>query len=632
MMHGAAYRDEDGRPGAPHPLLRLLDGASRAAMRATGALAAVLVVAETVILFAGVVARYVFDAPLVWSDELASILFIWLAMFGAALALERGEHMAMTALVARLPARWQAWCRAVAALVVCVFVALIVVPAIGHARADMAITTSALEIPVGYRSAAVPVGLVLMLIAALAVLARETGARQFALALAVVGAAAAALWCAREPLADMGNANLLVFFVLLLGAAIAMGIPISFAFGIATVSYLNLAAGVSMSIVVNRMDEGMSQMILLAVPLFVLLGALLELSGLARTLIEFMASLIGHLRGGLQFVLLVVMFLVSGVSGSKVADMAAVAPALFPEMKARGCKPHDLVALLVGSAAMTETIPPSIVLITIGAVCGISITALFTGGLLPACVASVAIAAVVWARSRREPKREFARAPLGAIARAFVVALPALALPVLIRSAVVEGVATATEVATVGVAYTALAGLAMHLFRRHIDFRRLYPILVETASLSGAILFTIGMATAMSWALTQSGFSSDLADLMQSVPGGKAGFIAISIVVFVILGSVLEGIPAVVLFAPLLFPVSRALGIHDVHYAIVIVLCMGVGLFAPPLGVGFYAACMIGKAPPDGVMRAVLPYLATLVLVILVIAFVPWLSTGFLAS
>jgi len=422
-----------------------------------------------------------------------------------------------------------------------------------------------------------------------------------------------------------------VFFVLLLGAAIAMGIPISFAFGVATVTYLNLAAGVSMSIVVNRMDEGMSQMILLAVPLFVLLGALLELSGLARTLIEFMASLIGHLRGGLQFVLLVVMFLVSGVSGSKVADMAAVAPALFPEMKERGCQPQDLVALLVGSAAMTETIPPSIVLITIGAVCGISITALFTGGLLPACVASVAIAAVVWLRSRSEPKREFRRAPLATIARAFVVALPALALPVLIRTAVVEGVATATEVATVGVAYTAVAGLVMHLFRRHIDFRRLYPILVETASLSGAILFTIGMATAMSWALTQSGFSSDLADMMQSVPGGKSGFIGISIIVFVILGSVLEGIPAVVLFGPLLFPVARALGIHDVHYAIVVVLSMGVGLFAPPLGVGFYAACMIGKTSPDGVMRAVVPYLVTLVGVVLVVAFVPWISTGFLA-
>ncbi|WP_250517059.1 TRAP transporter large permease subunit [Caballeronia sp. INDeC2] len=628
-MQSAVYKEGEA---ARHPLRRALASVSRAAMRLAGALAALLVVAETVILFAGVVARYALNAPLVWSDELASILFVWLAMLGAALALERGEHMAMTALVSRLPARWQTWCRTVAAMLVCVFVGLIIVPAIGHAQADMAITTSALEIPVGLRTAALPAGAILMLIASLAVLVRESSMRQLALAFAVLGAIGAALWLARDPLAAMGNYNLLVFFVLLLGAAIAAGIPIAFAFGVATVTYLNLAAGIDVSIVVNRMDEGMSQMILLAVPLFVLLGALLDLSGLARALIEFMASLIGHLRGGLQFVLLVVMFLVSGVSGSKVADMAAVAPALFPEMKERGCDSRGLVALLVGSAAMTETIPPSIVLITIGAVCGISITALFTGGLLPACVASLAIAAVVWFKTRSEPKSVFRRAPPREIARAFVAALPALALPVLIRSAVVEGVATATEVATVGVAYTIVAGLALHVVRRHIDFRRLYPILVETASLSGAILFTIGMATAMSWALTQSGFSASLAALMESVPGGRIGFLAISIVVFLVLGSVLEGIPAVVLFGPLLFPVARALGIGDVHYAIVVVLCMGVGLFAPPFGVGFYAACMIGKTSPDGVMRGVVPYLVALLLVIVVVAFVPWISSGFLPS
>src|SRR5476649_2399983 len=146
----------------------------------------------------------------------------------------------------------------------------------------------------------------------------------------------------------------------------------------------------------------------------------------------------------------------------------------------------------------------------------------------------------------------------------FAVALPSLALPVVIRSAVVEGVATATEVSTIGIAYATLMGLAVY---RQFDWKRLYPMLVETAALSGAILLIIGTATGMAWALTQSGFSRQLAAAMTSMPGGAAGFMAISIVAFIVLGSVLEGIPAIVLFGPLLFPSAKLVGIHEVHYA-----------------------------------------------------------------
>jgi TRAP-type C4-dicarboxylate transport system permease large subunit len=155
-------------------------------------------------------------------------------------------------------------------------------------------------------------------------------------------------------------------------------------------------------------------------------------------------------------------------------------------------------------------------------------------------------------------------------------------------------------------------------------------MLVETASLSGAILLIIGCATAMAWGLTQSGFSKALVELMAIVPGGKAGFMAISVIAFTILGSVLEGIPAVVLFGPLLFPVARALGIHEVHYAMVAIFAMGLGLFTPPFGVGFYAACAIGKVAPDQAIGRVWPHLGALFLALIVIAAIPWISTGFL--
>jgi len=424
-----------------------------------------------------------------------------------------------------------------------------------------------------------------------------------------------------------GNYNLVVFFVGMVAVCVAIGVPIAFAFGVATMSYLALVTGAPLTIVTSRMDEGMSTLILLSVPLFVFLGLLIEMTSLARVLVDFMAALLGHVRGGLAYVLLGAMYLVSGISGSKAADMAAVAPVLFPEMKRRGARPGELVALLSSSGAMSETIPPSLVLITIGSVTGVSIAALFTGGLLPALVGALALVVVCYFRSRDEDLTGVSRAAPMQVVRTFVIALPALALPFLIRTAVVEGVATATEVSTVGIVYASLAGLLIY---RRFEWRRLYPMLVETASLSGAILLIIGTATAMAWALTQSGFSRQLVQAMAGMPGGKLGFLAVSIVAFTVLGSVLEGIPAIVLFGPLLFPAARAIGVHEVHYAMVVILSMGIGLFAPPFGVGFYAACAIGRVSPDAAMGRVWPYLGALFLALIVVALVPWLSVGFL--
>jgi tripartite ATP-independent transporter DctM subunit len=268
-----------------------------------------------------------------------------------------------------------------------------------------------------------------------------------------------------------------------------------------------------------------------------------------------------------------------------------------------------------------------LVLITIGSVTGVSIAALFTGGLLPAVVLACLLCFVIRWRYRGEKLNEVHRASKGEIARSFVVALPALALPFLIRAAVVEGVATATEVSTIGIVYSAIAGLIVY---RRFDWAALRPMLISTACLSGAILLIIGTATAMAWGLTQSGFSRTLAAAMTGLPGGAVTFMAASIVAFVVLGSVLEGIPAIVLFGPLLFPIARAVGLHEVHYAMVVILAMGIGLFAPPFGVGYYAACAIGRIEPVAGMRPILGYLLALMIGTIIVAAVPWLSIGFL--
>ncbi len=592
--------------------------------------AALLVLVDIAVLFAGVVSRYVLHDPLLWSDELASILFLWLAMLGAVVALRRGEHMRMTALVSQLGAQRRALLEAVATVACLAFLALLAWPSWDYASEELAITTPALEISNLWRAAALPVGIALMTAFTLLRLVRHDDSKSIKPVLqaaALIAAIVAAFWLAAPLFANLGKANLLIFFVGVAGGCVLAGIPIGFGFGLATFGYLALTTTTPLPVIVGRMDEGMSHLILLAVPLFVFLGLLIEMTGMARAMIAFLAALLGHVKGGLSYVLIGAMYLVSGISGSKAADMAAIAPALFPEMKQRGAKPGDLVALLAATGAQTETVPPSLVLITIGSVTGISIAALFTGGLLPALVLGVMLCGVVWSRYRHEDLSQVRRAPRAEVLKLFVIALPALALPFVIRAAVVQGVATATEVSTIGIAYSVLAGLLLY---RQFDWKRVGPMLVETASLSGAILFIIGTATAMAWGLTQSGFSRWLAQIMGSLPGGAPMFLAVSIAAFVVLGSVLEGIPAIVLFGPLLFPIARQLGVHEVHYAMVVVLSMGLGLFAPPLGVGYYAACAIGRVNPDEGMRPILGYMLALLIGTAVVAAVPWISIGFL--
>ncbi len=621
MAHPSATAPAAGAAG-------LLHRADAVLGRIVALAAAAILLVEVFLLLANVLARYVFNRPLVWGDELASILFVWLCVLGAVLAMRRNEHMRLTALISRAPPHVRSLLDVVVLTIVSAFLVMIVHPALEYAYDESYVRTPAMEISNTWRAAAVFVGAVLLgLSAALRFVLLPVSARMI---VTVVGAAflvAAAMYLAKPVFLSFGNYNLLIFFVFGIIATVFIGVPIAFAFGVMTVAYIAVATRAPMTIVISRMDEGMSHLILLSIPLFIFLGLLIEMTGMARAMVNFLASLLGHVRGGLSYVLLGAMILVSGISGAKAADMAAVGPVLFPEMKKRGAKPGELVSLLAASGAMAETIPPSLVLITIGSVTGVSIAALFTGGLVPGLVLALALAAVAYVRSGDDDLSMVRRATGKEIAAALWVSVPALVLPFIIRTAVIEGVATATEVSTIGVAYTVIVGILVY---RQFDWRRIYPMLVDTASLSGSILLIVGTATAMAWALTQSGFSRQLAAAMGAVPGGAAGFMALSIVVFIILGSVLEGIPALVLLGPLLFPIAKLMGIHEVHYAMVVILAMGIGLFAPPFGVGFFTACAIGRVEPDEAMGRIWPYLGALLIAVIVVAAIPWLSTGFL--
>ncbi|MBP1846594.1 tripartite ATP-independent transporter DctM subunit [Rhizobium petrolearium] len=596
-------------------------------MRPVEAIAAVLLVVIIALLLAGVISRYIFSFPIIWIDEVASISFLWLAMLGAAMAVDRSEHLRLTLFVGMLPERVQALAGTFTMLLVAVFLGAMLRPAYEYAIEESFITSAALNIPMSYRAAALPVGVALMLVLALANAFKGSSIRQIAVSVVVIAAVTGLLWLIGPSLREIGNWNIPIFLVGLVALFLVLGVPIAFCFGLGTLAFLAFTTSVPVFVMIGRIDEGMSSIILLSVPIFVLLGCILDATGMGKAIVEFLASLLGHVRAGMSYVLLGSLFLVSGISGSKVSDMATVAPALFPEMKRRGHKPPEMIALLATGAAMAETVPPSIVLIVLGSAAGVSIAGLFTSGFAIAMVLLLVLAVLARWKSRHEAMEGVRRAPFTVIKKTLMVAAPALVLPFLIRTAVGEGIATATEVSTIAVLYAMIIGMVLY---GGISRKRLYGMLVETAALSGAILMILGAASAMAWALTQTGFAAQLVEAVRGLPGGWMTFMGVSILIFMVLGCVLEGLPAIVLMAPIMFPVARSLGINDIHYSMVVVTAMNIGLMTPPIGIGFYIACKIGNVSPDEAMKAIWPYIGALMIGLLVIAAVPTFSTVFL--
>ncbi|UUP16596.1 TRAP transporter large permease subunit [Nitratireductor thuwali] len=596
-------------------------------MRPVEAVAAILLLVVIGLLLAGVVSRYVLSLPIIWVDEAASISFLWLAMLGSAIAIDRNEHLRLTLFLGMIPERGRAFVSTLALLIVATVILSLIVPAYVYVREESFLTSAALNISVGYRASAIVAGLFLMFAIAVLHAVRESTLANLVGAAAVILGLALLGWALSPTLLTLGYANILIFLVGVVAVCLLMGVPIAFCFALGTIAFIVFSTRVPLIVLVGRMDEGMSSLILLSVPIFVLLGCVLDATGMGRAIVNFMASLLGHVKAGMSYVLLGSLFLVSGISGSKVSDMATVAPALFPEMKRRGHKPREMIALLATGAAMADTVPPSIVLIVLGSVAGVSIAALFTSGFIIAMVLLLVLAVLARWKAAGEDMKDVRRAPLAVVRSTLLIAAPALLLPFLIRGAVGGGIATATEVSTIAVLYAIVVGIVLY---GGISPRKFYAMLVETAALSGAILLILGTASAMAWALTQTGFANQLALFMTDLPGGWFTFMLVSAVVFMVLGCVLEGLPAIVLMAPIMFPIAARLGIHDVHYAMVIVTAMNIGLMAPPIGIGFYIACKIGNVSPDEAMGAIWPYLGALLVGLVIIAAVPALSTAYL--
>src|SRR4030042_4068561 len=379
-----------------------------------------------------------------------------------------------------------------------------------------------------------------------------------------------------------------IAFILL----VAVSIPIAFAMGVASVLGIILKGSIPLVVVPQKIFTGSDSFPLLAVPFFILAGALMDTGGISIRLVNLAQSLVGHFRNGLGMVSIVSEIFCSGVSGSTAADTAAIGSLMIPAMKQSGYTPSQATAIVCAACGMGILVPPCIAMVVYGGVANTSVGALFAGGFLPAFLMATALMIQLNLQARRAgiaPRQWEGMKPL---VKSFKESLLALLMPVIIFGGVLGGICTPTEAAVLAVAY----GLAISIFvYREINLSKLVKIFLETGIVTGKVMIMVGMASVFAWILTRQQVPQALADLIHSMGGGKVLFLLLINISFLFLGAVLEGVPALIMTVPILLPIATQFGIDPVHFGLILIANMGIGLFLPPIGLGVFIGCSIGK-------------------------------------
>jgi C4-dicarboxylate transporter DctM subunit len=406
-------------------------------------------------------------------------------------------------------------------------------------------------------------------------------------------------------------------------AFIALGVPIAFALGGAAAIGLMLMQGAPIAIIASRTFGAVDSFTLLAIPYFILAGELMETGGISQRLINLARALVGHFRGGLGNVTIFGMVLFSGVSGSTTADAAAVGSVMIPTMKRHGYTAAQAGAIVAAASGMGILVPPCLTMVVYGSITNVSIAALFAAGIFPALVMAIALAVHQMIDAKRWGLDPEPRVSWRGRGQALVAASGALMMPVIIFGGIRGGAFTPTEAAVIAAVYALIVGAFVY---REISWAFFYRALVRTGMISGVIMLMMAGANVLSWLMTVEQVPHRLAALIQAVGGGKTLFMALSILVFLALFALLDGLPGMLMLVPVIVPTAQQLGIDLLHYGIVMTTVMGIALFLPPFGVGLYIVLGIAGCSMRDITRYLMPYIATMMVVSLLIALVPWLS------
>lgn len=580
-----------------------------------------LLAVDVLVVFASVIWRYFLHDPLLWAEEVARALMVTQTFLGAAAALGRAQHLGIDSFRGLFPVPWRP-----AMVQLCHWIIVAVAVALFLSACSLLSDSQSQTTPFGlpqsiYVLPLVAGSLLMILFGAAAALAGPRGSVWGTLAGSLVLTLAVWTWNRAVPLYPVPPILLLgVAFV----ASVVIGVPIAFALAFSALLYFLAEPSLPMLVYAQQILAGMDHFVLLAIPFFVLAGLVMEANGMSARLIELLLRLMGRLRGGLNLIMIAATAFFSGVSGSKLADIAAVGGILMPAVRRTKQDPNEAAGLLASTAVMAETIPPCINMIIMGFVANISIGGLFLAGIVPAGVLAVALAAVAIYFGRRiDPKQAFEKQrPLMPLIGGGLVGL---FMVVMIGKGVTSGLATSTEVSAFAVMYALIVGGVVF---RELTIRSIVRLFVRSASMTGSILLIVAAASSVSYALALQQIPQDLSESLVTFGHqyGSQMFVVVSALLMIAFGAILEGAPALIIFGPLLTPIAQQLGVNPLHFGTVMVIAMGLGLFSPPIGLGLFATCAITGTHVTDVARPMLKYLLVLFLVLMVLVFVPAFS------
>ena len=583
--------------------------------------AGLVLAVDVVVVFASVVARYFLHDPFDWAEEIARALMVTQVFLGAATVLARSQHVGIDAFRGLLPLAWRP-----ALIQLCSWVIVIVSAALFLSSCAMLVDSYGQTTPIGlpqwiYVYPVVIGSLFMSLFGIANALNGEWRTAWTTLAgCAVVGAA---IWGWNTAFPEQ---PIRPWFLLTTGflGALLIGVPIAFVLAFAALLYFLADPSLPMLVYSQQVMAGMDHFVLLAIPFFVLAGLIMEVNGMSARLIELLLRMMGRMRGGLNLIMIFATAFFSGVSGSKLADVAAVGGVIMPAVRKTKQDVNEAAGLLACTAVMAETIPPCVNMIILGFVANISIGGLFIAGLVPAAVLALSLAVVaVYYGTKIDPDQAFEhKTPMLQLLGGALIAVVMIAM---IGKGVTSGIATSTEVSAFAVVYAlVVGGLAL----RELTPRSIVRLFVRSASMAGGILFIVAAASSVSYALTIQQIPVYLSGAMIGFAQeyGSTMFVVLSVLLLIVFGAVLEGAPALIIFGPLLTPIAQQLGVHPLHFGTVLVIAMGLGLFAPPIGLGLFATCAITGTQVKDVARPMLKYLAVLFVVLMLLVFVPAFS------
>lgn len=418
---------------------------------------------------------------------------------------------------------------------------------------------------------------------------------------------------------------MVLVLVVSLVVLICLGMPIAFSMGLAAVIALLVDGSVPLLVLPQKMYSSLDSFPLLAIPLFILAGALMNISGITDKLVVLSRSLVGHMRGGLGQVTVLTSVLFSTISGSAAASAAAVGAMMIPQMKQDGYRGEDAAVITAASAILGPVIPPSVVMVIYGSMTGLSIGTLFLAGIGPGILIAVILMVGVYIIGSRDGIKKYARANPLEILTALVKALPALIMPGIIVGGIVTGLFTTTEAGVIAVAYAAIYAVAI----KRTPLSQIVSNVSSAATVSSSILVILGGAALFGWIVAREGLPVMIAAWLQSVTGEPLVALTLILLVLLVVGIFIEPIPAMIMLVPVLQPIANAYGFEPYHFAMVVTFGLLLGSLTPPVAVLVLITCKIANVPVNRANGPLIPMFGVLVAVLFVLAYVPFISLAF---